>query len=203
VLRIGLTGGIASGKSTAGKILHDLGAAVFDADAIVADLYAAGAPGARAVEELFGREAIAPDGSVAKAALARVAFSDPAARRRLEAAIHPLVVAEIRRRFADAERGGAPVGVAEASQIFEGGYAKEFDRVVVVAAPDEARRARAAARGLPPGELGRRSAAQIPPAEARALADDVVENAGSPEALREEIAALYARWVRSGATSAR
>jgi dephospho-CoA kinase len=203
VLKIGLTGGIASGKSTAGKILHDLGAAVFDADTIVAGLYAAGAPGARAVEKLFGSETLAADGSVAKPALARLVFDDPVARRRLEAAIHPLVVAEIRRRFADAEDGGAAVGVAEASQIFEGGYAKEFDRVVVVAAPDGVRRERALARGVPAGELGRRSAAQIPPAEARALADDVVENAGSPEELKEEVAALYARWIRAGATSAR
>jgi len=203
MLRVGLTGGIASGKSTAGKILHDLGAAVFDADAIVAELYAPGAAGSRAVAELFGGDVLAPDGSAAKAVLARLAFSDPDARRRLEAAIHPLVVAEIRRRFAQAERAGAAVAVAEASQIFEGGYAKEFDRVVVVASPDAARGARAAARGVPAEELRRRSAAQIAPAEARVLADDVVENAGSPEELKEEVAALYARWIRSSAASAR
>jgi len=203
VLRVGLTGGIASGKSTVARILHDLGAAVFDADRIVAGLYAPGAAGTRAVEALFGREILDADGSASKPAIARRAFADPSARLRLEAVIHPLVIAEIRRLFSEAERSGCPVGVAEASQIFEGGYAKEFDRVVVVAAPDGARRERAAARGIPEEELGRRSAAQLRPAEARALADDVVENAGSPEELREEVAALYSRWLRSSGTSAR
>jgi dephospho-CoA kinase len=203
VLKIGLTGGIASGKSTAAKILHDLGAAVFDADRIVAELYAPGAAGTRAAEALFGREILDADGSASKPAIARRVFSDPEARRRLEAAIHPLVIEEIRRLFSQAASRGAPVGVAEASQIFEGGYASEFDRVVVVAAPDEARRARAAAGGVPADEFGRRSAAQIDPAEARALADDVIENAGSPEKLKEEVAALYSRWTRASATSAR
>jgi len=202
VLKIGLTGGIASGKSTAAQILHDLGAATFDADRIVAELYAPGAEGSRAVAALFGSELLAADGSVSKPALAGLAFSDPAARRRLEAAIHPLVVAEIRRRFAQAQRRGATVAVAEASQLLEGGYSEEFDRIVVVTAPPEARKARAAARGLSAEEVERRSAAQIRPDEARARADDVIENAGTPAELKEEVGALYARWLRAPRRSA-
>jgi len=176
---------------------------VFDADRIVADLYRPGAAGARAAEALFGREILDADGSASRPAIARRAFSDPSARRRLEEAIHPLVIAEIRRLFSQAEGAGAPIAVAEASQIFEGGYASEFDRVVVVTAPDEARKARAFARGVAGGELERRSAAQLPPAEARALADDVIENAGSAGDLEEEVAALYSRWTRASRTSAR
>ena len=179
MLRVGLTGGIASGKSTAAAALRDLGAAVFDADRIVADLYANGAPGAREVERLFGRAMLDERGAVSKARLAKLAFDDPAARRKLEAAIHPLVIAEVRRRFADAERSGAPAAVAEASQLLEGGYGAEFDRVVLVVAPVPLRLARAEARGLPRAEAERRIAAQIPEARARALATDVIENDGS------------------------
>jgi len=194
VLRIGLTGGIASGKSTVGRILHELGAAVFDADRIVAELYAPGAEGARAVESVFGPGVLDSGGAVSKSALAHLAFSDPAARARLEAAIHPLVVEEIRRRFADAERRGARAAVAEASQILEGDYPREFDRIVLVVAPDGARRARGAARGVAPEEIDRRFAAQIDPQEARARADDVIENSGTLEDLKEEVAAAWARW---------
>jgi dephospho-CoA kinase len=202
VLKIGLTGGIASGKSTTAQILHDLGAATFDADRIVAELYAPGAEGSRAVAALFGSEVLAADGSVSKPALARRAFADPAARRRLEAAVHPLVVAEIRRHFADAQLHGAPVAVAEASQILEGDYAGEFDRIVVVTAPLEARRSRAAARGLSSEEMDSRSAAQIRPDQARARADDLIENAGTPGDLKEEVGALYARWLKAPRRSA-
>ena len=194
MLRIGLTGGIASGKSTVARILHDLGAAVFDADRIVAELYAPGAEGARAVASVFGSGVLDSGGAVSKPALARLAFSDPAARARLEAAIHPLVVEEIRRRFAEAERRGAPAAIAEASQILEGDYSGEFDRVVLVVAPEETRRARGADRGVAPEEIARRVAAQIDPREARALADDVIENSGTLADLKEEVAAAWARW---------
>ncbi len=195
VLRIGLTGGIASGKSAAAIILHDLGAEVFDADRIVADLYAPGAEGTRAVEALFGREMLDAAGAVAKSALAGLAFGDPAARRRLEAAIHPLVIAEIRRRFAEAEKSGARVAVAEASQILEAGYEKEFDRIVLVVAPDDVRVSRGEAREIGRLEIERRLAAQMPSAEARAKADEVLENAGSLSDLREKLVELYRVWT--------
>ena len=196
MLRVGLTGAIAAGKSTVGQILRESGAVAFDADRIVAELYAPGAAGAAAVERLFGREILDESGAVSKKALARLAFDDSAARRRLEAAIHPLVAAEIRRRFADAERGGAGIAVAEASQILEAGYRNEFDRILLVVAPDEVRVSRGEERGVSAEETSRRSAAQLPSAQARASADDVIENAGSLSELREEVAALCARWRR-------
>ncbi|HEY0783498.1 MAG TPA: dephospho-CoA kinase, partial [Thermoanaerobaculia bacterium] len=89
--RVGLTGGLASGKSTVASWLRDAGFQVYDADKIVADLYRPGEPGARAVAELFGPGALKPDGSVDHRAVAARVFSDDDARRRLEAAIHPLV----------------------------------------------------------------------------------------------------------------
>ncbi len=196
MLRIGLTGGIAAGKSSAAKILRDLGAEVFDADAIVADLYAPGAPGAKAVEGLFGRAVLDASGTVSKPALAKLAFADAGSRRRLEAAIHPLVIGEIRRRFAEAEMAGAPSAVAEASQLLEGDYGREFDRVLLVAAPREVRLARAQKRGIAREDAERRMAAQMPEGEARARADDVVENAGTLEELKEKLRALYRGWTK-------
>jgi dephospho-CoA kinase len=147
MLRVGLTGGISSGKSTAGKFFAGLGAAVFDADEIVAGLYGSGKAGAREVGRLFGEEFLTPDGAVDKPRLAKQIFSDAAARRRLEAAIHPLVAEEIRRRFGSAEEEGRRVAVAEASQILEGGYEREFDRIVLVVSPEIARRKRWRERG--------------------------------------------------------
>lgn len=192
---MGLTGGIASGKSTVGMILSRLGAAVFDADRIVAELYQAGKPGARAVEDLFGSPFLAPDGSVDKARLGREVFSVETSRKRLESAIHPLVGADIRRRFAEAEKDGFPVAVAEASQIFEASYESEFDRIVLVVSPDGMRVERGRGKGLDAGELARRMAAQIAEGEARGKADDVIVNAGSTENLKAAVERLYAGWI--------
>jgi dephospho-CoA kinase len=197
VIRVGLTGGIASGKSTVAAILRDLGASVFDADRIVAELYEPDAPGAAEVARLFGRAMRDDRGAVSKARLAKLAFDDPAARRRLEAAIHPLVLSEMRRRFDEAERHGASVAVAEASQLLEGGYGGDFDRVLLVVAPPAVRIARAEARGMTAADAERRIAAQMTESEARALADDVVENTGTVEGLREKVERLYRGWTGS------
>jgi dephospho-CoA kinase len=195
VLRVGLTGGIASGKSTVGAILTGLGARVFDADGIVAELYRAGGPGARAVEESLGAGFLAPDGSVDKAKVAREVFSDAASRRRLECAVHPLVAAEIRGRFAEARKDGAAVAVAEASLIFEARYGDEFDRVVLVVSPETDRLQRGLEKGFDSSELTRRMAAQIPEIEAREKADDVIVNDGTVEDLRAAVERLYAGWI--------
>ena len=195
MLKIGLTGGVSSGKSTAARFFAELGAAVFDADQIVAGLYEPGAPGTKAVAELFGGEFLSPGGAVDKPRLAREVFRDSAARKRLEAAIHPLVVEEIRRRFSAAESEGRPAAVAEASQILEGGYEKEFDRVVLVVSPEIVRMKRWRDKGLDPEELARRMAAQIVETEARKKADDVLVNAGTVEELRQKVADLYSGWA--------
>jgi len=202
MLRIGLTGGIASGKTTAAQILHDLGAATFDADRIVAELYRPGAPGAKEVERLFGSDLIAPDGSVSKPALANLAFSDPAKRTALEAAIHPLVIERIRRAFAEARSAGANVAVAEASQLLEGGYEREFDRVLLVVAPLATRLARGQARGSSRADMDRRVAGQLAEEAARTKADDVIENGGTREDLRRRVEGLYRRWIAPNAPPA-
>lgn len=196
MLRVGLTGGIASGKSTVGRLLRERGAAVFDADDIVRGLYAPGAAGSRAVSELFGTEALAEDGGVDRARVAALVFYDPERRRLLETRIHPLVRAEIARKFDEAEANGARVAVAEASQIFEASSAPRFDRVLLVTAPEATRMERWSRRGGDPADARRRMSAQVSPEAAAPLADDVLVNDGTLPELARKVEALYREWTR-------
>ena len=139
LLRVGLTGGLASGKSTVARMLHGLGAAVLDADEIVRGLYREGGAGAEAARELFGDSVLGPDGLVDRTRIAALVFANPEARHALEARIHPLVRAERERFFAEAGRRGAPVAVVEASQLLEAKTESEYDRILLVMAPEEER----------------------------------------------------------------
>ena len=190
---VGLTGGLASGKSTVARALASAGFTVIDADRIVAELYRPGEPGAQAVAEVFGPGSLASDGSVDKPALARVAFSDPGALARLESAIHPLV----RRRFAEIAARTEGIVVLEATKLIEAGFAPDFDLVVTVEAPEEERVRRAVARGLTEAQARERIAAQLGEAERRRAADVVIENDGDLAELEEKCAELVAR-VRAG-----
>jgi len=195
LLRIGLTGGLASGKSTVAALLAERGAHVFDADEIVSELYAPGGPGEAAARELFGESVVGPDGAIERARIARVVFADPTKRHALEARIHPMVGAEIERRFARAEEAGARVAVAEASQLLEAATEGRCDRVVVVVAPEEERVRRWSDKGGDPDDARRRMTAQISPDEARRRADDVIVNDGTLAELAWKVEALYADWV--------
>ena len=190
--RVGLTGGLASGKSTVARRLARAGLTVVDADRLVADLYRPGAAGARAVAELFGPGLLAPDGGVDKPALARRVFADPDARGRLEAAIHPLV----RESFAAFARAREGVVVLEATLLAEAGYLPDFDLVVTVEAPREVRLGRAVRRGLPAGEARARLAAQGSGAARRAAAHLVIENDGDVRRLRRRADRLAAELRR-------
>jgi dephospho-CoA kinase len=195
VLRVGLTGGLASGKSTVARRLGELGAEVFDADRIVGELYASGGAGEAAAWDLFGSEIYDDHGAVDRARLARLIFADPEKRRALESRIHPLVGEEIRRRFADADRRGVPVAVAEASLLLEAHAEGPYDRVVLVVAPEEERIRRWSARGGDPDDARGRMAAQIPPEEARRRATDVIVNDGTLDELKRKVDAMYHRWI--------
>lgn len=190
-----MTGGLASGKSTVAALLAERGAHVFDADEIVSQLYAPGGPGEAAARELFGESVVGPDGAIERARIARVVFADPAKRHALEARIHPMVGAEIERRFARAEEAGARVAVAEASQLLEAATEGRCDRVVVVVAPEEERVRRWSDKGGDPDDARRRMTAQISPDEARRRADDVIVNDGTLAELARKVEALYADWV--------
>ena len=185
-LLVGLTGGLAAGKSTVARLLAERGATVVDADRLVADLYRAGEPGAARVAELFGREVLRPDGGVDHAALSARVFADPGARRRLEAAIHPLVGDRFRELAA--RTGG--IVVLEATLLVEAGWKDAFDVVVTVEAAPEIRLARAIARGLDEAEARRRLLAQGEGDARRAAADRVITNDGDTDQLRERVDAL-------------
>jgi dephospho-CoA kinase len=195
LLRIGLTGGLASGKSAVAALLAKHGARVFDADEIVAGLYAPGGAGEAAARDLFGREVVGRDGAIDRSRIARLVFADPARRHALEARIHPMVGHEIERQFARAEAAGVRVAVAEASQLLEAATEGRYDRVVLVVAPEDERLRRWTEKGGDPEDARRRMAAQISAEDARRRADDVIKNDGSLEDLARKVEALYAGWV--------
>jgi len=195
MLRVGLTGGLASGKSTVARMLADRGAAVFDADALVRDLYQPGGAADHAARDLFGPDVLDASGAVDRMKIAEIVFRDPAKRHALEARIHPLVREERERRFGQAAWAGAKVAVCEASLLFEAGTEEEYDRVLLVTAPEEERVRRWIARGGTDEDARRRIAAQMSAEDAAGRADDVIVNHGSPEELRRQVEEVWKRWL--------
>ncbi len=187
-LHVGLTGGLASGKSTVAALLADRGCQVIDADELVAELYRPGGEGAQAMRSLLGEGALTPDGAVDHAEVARRVFADPAARQRLERAIHPLV----RRRFEEIAAAAEGIVVLEATLLVEAGYGPGFDLVVTVEADPEVRLRRAMARGMDEAEARRRLAAQGDGGMRRAAADRIIRNDGDAAALAVKVDALVA-----------
>jgi dephospho-CoA kinase len=190
VLRIGLTGGIGSGKSTVSRLLAEHGAVIVDADAIAREVVEPGTPGLAAVVEAFGTGVLAPDGSLDRPALAAVVFADPEARRRLDAIVHPLV----RARAAEVAAAAAPdaVVVHDVPLLVETGQAGLYDVVVVVEADPETRVARLVQRGLTAEDARARMAAQATDEQRRAVANVVLDNSGTPERLAEQVDRVWA-----------
>jgi len=194
-LRIGLTGGIGSGKSMVAQRLRDLGAAVVDADAIAREATAPGAPAYAAIVGAFGQSVLCRDGSLDRKALAARVFADEAARRQLNALTHP----HIRQRMAEegarlAATPGVGVVVFDIPLLLEttDGSDLGLEGVVVVTAADAVRIARLTARdGLTPRDARQRLDAQMPLAQKVARADWVIDNNGSAEQTREQVLKLW------------
>ena len=186
--KVGLTGGLASGKSTVARMLAEAGFTVVDADRLVAELYGAGEPGAAAVAALFGPEMLDAEGAVRHQRVAERVFADPEALRRLEQAIHPLV----RERFARLAAGSSGPWVLEATRLVEAGYAPDFDTIVTVEADPELRLRRALERGMDESSARARLAAQGDGEERRAAAHVVLDNNGEPDDLRRQVETLIA-----------
>ncbi|RZU31435.1 dephospho-CoA kinase [Blastococcus saxobsidens] len=193
MLRIGLTGGIGSGKSTVSALLAERGAVVVDADRIAREVLEPGTPGLAAVVTEFGPDVVAPDGSLDRAALAAVVFSDDAARRRLDAIVHPLV----RRRTAELVAAAPPdaVVVNDVPLLVETGQAGSYDLVLVVEADAQTRVARLVGRGLAEVDARARIAAQATDEQRRAAADVVLDNSGTPQRLAEQVEEFWDRHV--------
>jgi dephospho-CoA kinase len=159
-IRIGLTGPIGCGKSTVAGWLRELGAAVIDADVVARAVVEPGTPALEAVIRAFGPDILRPDGTLDRAGLGRIVFSDPAALARLESIVHPAVRPRVLAAMEEAAGEGRPAVVVEAIKLVEGGLAALCDEVwLVVCAPSE-QRARLTGRGLEAGEASRRIAAQ-------------------------------------------
>jgi dephospho-CoA kinase len=198
VLRIGLTGGIGSGKSTVSRLLVQRGAVLVDADVLAREVVAPGTPGLAAVVEAFGEGVVGADGSLDRPALAAVVFADPEARRRLDGIVHPLV----RRRAADlvAAAPGDAVVVQDVPLLVETGQAAAFDLVLVVEAAPEIRVARLVERGLAEDDARARIAAQATDEQRRAVADVVIDNSGTLEQLTEQVDRFWAERVAPSLT---
>ncbi len=196
-MRVGLTGGVASGKSTVASLLTGLGAVVIDADVVAREVVGGGTPGLAAVVEEFGTGVLGPDGELDRAAMGRLVFGDESARRRLEAIVHPLVherIAELEAR-APAEA----VVVHDIPLLAENPRPEPFDAVIVVDAPEELQVERMTRdRGWTEAEARSRIAAQATREERRAIATHVIENTGTREDLRRRVAEVYAEVVSAG-----
>ena len=191
MLRIGLTGGIGSGKSTVLQMLADLGAAAVDADAISRSVTGPNGAAIAQIAQRFGADFIAPDGGLDRARMRAHAYADPSARRRLEEIIHPLVGQESTRQVEAALAGGARCLVFDIPLLVESGrWRNQVDRVLVVDCAEATQVARVVARsGLQPDEVRAIIAAQASRALRLAAADLVICNEGLPwEALRQEVA---------------
>jgi dephospho-CoA kinase len=190
VLRIGLTGGIGSGKSTVSALLAARGAVVIDADRIAREVVEPGTPGLAAIVEAFGGQVLRGDGSLDRPALAGVVFADPEARRKLDGIVHPLVRARAVELAAEAPEGA--VVVHDVPLLVETGQAGSYDLVLVVRADPEVRVRRLVQRGLSEEDARARIAAQATDEQRAAVADVVLDNDGT----EEELAALVDRfWV--------
>jgi dephospho-CoA kinase len=194
-LIVGLTGGIGSGKSAAASLFGHLGAAVVDTDAIAHELTGSSGMAMPALKAAFGAALASADGSLDRPAMRRLAFSDPAARSRLEAILHPLIREESRRLC---EAADGPYVVLVVPLLLESGdYRQRVMRVLVVDCPEEIQIRRVMARsGLPEDEVRRIMAAQASRALRLAAADDVIENGGSPADLQTQVEALHRGYLK-------
>ncbi|WP_188682714.1 dephospho-CoA kinase [Nesterenkonia cremea] len=200
-LSVGLTGGIASGKSAVSRRMAELGAVVIDADVVARDVLARGGEGLAEVVEAFGEEVLAADGSLDRSALGQIVFADETARQRLNSIVHPRVRAESARL-----REAAPAGsvvVEDLPLLVETGQQERFDVVVVVHAPEQERiRRMVEDRGSTEEDARSRMAAQATDAQREAAADVLLDNSGTPDQLRVQVDELMEKLTAQAAARA-
>ncbi len=187
--RVGLTGGIGSGKSTVAQMFADLGAWVVDADAIAREVVAPGSEGLAELVEQFGSQILTDNGDLDRAAVAAGVFSDPSARERLNAIVHPLIARRTTELIAAIPQDA--VLVHDVPLLVELGMQATYDLVVVVDAPDDVRIQRLVQRGLDEDDARARIAAQASRDERLAVADVIIENTGDLDDLRTQVKAAW------------
>lgn len=200
--RIGLTGGIASGKSTASAILRRFGAPIIDADAIAHRLMEPGGPLYEAYRAHFGAGVIRPDGQLDRRCIGHIAFADPAEKRWLDAAAHPVIRAAMQQELAEAEAAGEPVAVLDIPLLFETDWQAHVDESWLIDIPESLQLMRLQSRnGYSREEATRRIAAQMPLSEKRRLADVIIDNSGTEQELMERLHALWQKQPHQAAGS--
>lgn len=190
-MRVGLTGGVASGKSTVSTILAELGAVVIDGDVLAREVVAKGTPGLAQVAAAFGPDIVTPDGEMDRAKLAQIVFNDEARRKELEGIVHPLIF----ERYAALEAAAPADGVVvhDIPLLAESGRADTFDAVIVVETPAELQVERMLRdRGWTQADAESRIAAQASPEQRRAIATHLIVNTGSKADLRARVEEVFA-----------
>jgi len=193
-LLVGLTGGIATGKSTVSEILRQLGGEIIDADRLARDVVEPEQPAWKQIVAEFGRGVVTAEGALDRKKLGAIVFADPERRKRLEAITHPAIRARFQARLDElAAQGFAGIVVFDAPVMIESGNYKNMDRLVVVVTDDATQAARLQERdGTDEAEGRRKIASQMPLAEKAKLADYVIDNSGAPEATAAEVRRVFA-----------
>jgi len=193
---IGLTGGIASGKSTVAKILESLGGMVIDADQLAREVVAPGQPAYHAVVAEFGEGVLNPDRTINRGFLGKVVFADPEARSRLERITHPAIALKAEQKLAALRETGMPVVFYMAPLLIEAGVTSRVDDIWVVYADRETQVARLMKRdGISSSEALQRLAAQLPMEEKRRYGRVVIDNRGTPDETERQVREIWAKEI--------
>ena len=201
-LLVGLTGGIATGKSTVSALLRELGAEIIDADILAREVVEPGEPALAEIAAEFGPGVLDAAGRLDRKALGAVVFADPERRRKLEAFTHPRIRDRFQRRLEElTARGFGGLVIFDAAVMIESGNYRNMDRLVVVVADEPTQIARLMARdGIGRDEAVRKIRAQMPLAEKAKLADYVIDNSGTPAVTAERVRAVYQALLADAAT---
>ncbi|TFH86669.1 dephospho-CoA kinase [Billgrantia azerbaijanica] len=198
---IGVTGGIASGKSTVARAFERLGIPWVDADDVAREVVAPGEPALAEIAARFGERVLHADGSLDRRALREIVFADPAERRWLESVTHPRIRERLVARLEQLQAGGAPYVLLVSPLLFESSQHEMADRCLVIDVPEAVQIARTAARDDVDAAQARAIvAAQLPRRERLARADDVIDNSGDAAALEEQVRELDQRYRRLSST---
>lgn len=204
MLQVGLTGNIASGKSTVARMLQRRGATIIDADVLARRAVVRGEPAYDAIVERWGGAVLQPDGELDRDALRRKAFTDPTELEALNSIVHPEVARLRDQAVADAREAGDRIVVSDIPLLFERHLVDEFDRVILVDAPRELRLERLVReRDLPPTEAMEMIASQMPAELKRARADFIIDNASTLEELEESVEEVWNALQRTAAEASR
>jgi len=194
MLTIGLTGGIASGKSVVARMLQQMGCAVIEADLVAHELLKSSHPVSREIVKEFGTDILDANGEIDRRKLGAIVFADPQKLSRLNALTHPHVLREIGSRLADLAQKGTEIAVVVAALHIETGFYKTFDRLAVAWCTRQQQLARLMGRGCSREDAERRISSQLPLDEKRRLADDLIDCSQAIEHTEKQVRDLFARW---------